>query len=176
MPETAWHAALLFLLLAATAACDFGSNSSSSPTAPDQSNVAFSTTDLTVGTGAEATNGTTATVQYGAWLYSDSAPDHKGTQIDQNQISFVVGANQIIKGFDQGVVGMKVGGTRRVIVPPSLAYGAQGFSRSAERRNVFDMGLTNVVRPVHPAANGTARAPAWRSSPSCERLQRVGQP
>ena len=140
--------ALLFLLLAATTGCDFGSNSNS-PTAPDQSNVPFSTTDLTVGTGTEAVNGSTATVQYGAWLYSASAPDHKGTQIDQNQLSFVLGANQIIKGFDQGVVGMKVGGTRRVIVPPSLAYGTQGFQTVPPNAAlVFDIGLTNVVVPT----------------------------
>jgi FKBP-type peptidyl-prolyl cis-trans isomerase FkpA len=135
------------MLLAASAACDFGSNSSL-PTAPDQSNVVFSTTDLTVGTGAEATSGTTATVQYGAWLYSDAAPDHKGTQIDQNQISFVLGANQIIKGFDQGVTGMKVGGTRRVIVPPSLGYGSQGSGPVPPNAAlVFDIGLMSVVSP-----------------------------
>src|SRR4029079_11395559 len=71
----------LLVLLTATA-CDFGSSNPSAPTAPDQSNVPYSQTDLTVGTGAEATAGSTAAVQYGAWLYSDATPDHKGTQID----------------------------------------------------------------------------------------------
>jgi len=136
----------LMLLLVATAGCDFGSNSNTTPTAPDQSNVAFSTTDLTVGTGAEATAGTTATVNYGAWLYVDNTADHKGTQLDQNQLSFVVGANQIIKGFDQGVTGMKVGGTRRVIVPPSLAYGSAGYQTIPPNAAlVFDVQLTNVA-------------------------------
>ena len=94
----------------------------------------------------EATNGSTASVTYGAWLYSDSAADHKGTQIDQSQFSFVLGASQVIKGFDQGVVGMKVGGTRRLVVPPSLAYGATGYqSIPPNAALVFDIGLTSVV-------------------------------
>jgi FKBP-type peptidyl-prolyl cis-trans isomerase FkpA len=136
----------LVVIIAATAACDFGSNGS--PTAPDQSNVPYSQTDMTVGTGIEATNGSTASVQYGAWLYSESTPDHKGTQVDQNQLSFVVGANQIIKGFDQGVVGMKVGGTRRLIVPPSLAFGSTGNAQVGVPPNaalVFDIQLVSVV-------------------------------
>jgi FKBP-type peptidyl-prolyl cis-trans isomerase FkpA len=110
-------------LLSFAAGCN---NGSTAPTPPDQSAVAYSQTDLTVGTGAEATVGTTATVQYGAWFYSQTAVDHKGTQFDANQFSFIVGAGTIIKGFDMGVTGMKVGGTRRLIVPPSLAYGSMG--------------------------------------------------
>jgi FKBP-type peptidyl-prolyl cis-trans isomerase len=108
--------------------------------------VPFSTADLTVGTGTEATAGTTATVQYAAWLYSDSAPDHKGTALEQNQFSFAVGTNAVIKGFDQGVTGMKVGGTRRVIVPPALAYGASGYQQIPPNAAlVFDIALLNVA-------------------------------
>jgi len=136
----------LLLLLVAVSGCDFGKTSG--PTAPDQSNIAYSQTDLTVGTGAEATAGSNASVQYGAWLYSDTAPDHKGTQIDANQFQFVVGTGQVIKGFDQGVVGMKVGGTRRLIVPPSLAYGTTGYSSIPPNAAlVFDIALTAVTPP-----------------------------
>jgi len=139
----------LFGLLLAASACDFGSNSPTTPTAPDQSNVPYAQTDLTVGTGAEATAGSTATVQYGMWLYSDTAPDHKGTQMDQNQFSFVLGNKSVIQGFDQGVTGMKVGGTRRVIVPPSLAYGSAGYQTIPPNAAlVFDIALTNVVPPA----------------------------
>ena len=134
----------LFILAASVAGCDFGKVSA--PTAPDQSNVAYSQTDLTVGTGAEATSGSTATVAYGLWLYSESAADHKGTQLETNQFSFVLGTNQVIKGFDQGVVGMKVGGTRRLIVPPSLAYGSQGYQTIPPNAAlVFDIALVNVA-------------------------------
>jgi FKBP-type peptidyl-prolyl cis-trans isomerase FkpA len=131
-------------LLVVAAGCN---NGSSSPTAPDQSAVVYSPTDLTVGTGAEAAVGTTATVQYGLWLYSDSGVDHKGTQIQANQFSFVVGGGTIIKGFDMGVTGMKVGGTRRIIVPPSLAYGATGNSDGSIPPNaalVFDILLGQI--------------------------------
>jgi FKBP-type peptidyl-prolyl cis-trans isomerase FkpA len=139
--------AVLFLVLSMTvAACDFGKTSG--PTAPDQSNVPFSTTDLTVGTGTEATAGTTATVAYGAWLYSDTSPDHKGNALEQNQFSFVLGTNQVIKGFDQGVTGMKVGGTRRVVVPPALAYGSSGYQTIPPNAAlVFDIALLNVATP-----------------------------
>ncbi len=112
---------VILAALAAVSACG-----SVSPVAPDQTSVPYSQTDLTVGTGAEAAVGTTASVQYALWLYSDSAVDHKGTQIDANSYVFLVGSGSAIKGFDQAVTGMKVGGTRRAIVPPSLAYGAAG--------------------------------------------------
>jgi FKBP-type peptidyl-prolyl cis-trans isomerase FkpA len=137
---------ILLSLAAAATGCDFGKVSG--PTAPDQSNVVYSQTDITVGTGSEATTGATATVAYGAWLYSDNGPDHKGQQVDQQQFSFVVGANQVIKGFDQAVAGMKVGGTRRAVVPPSLAYGSQGYQQIPPNAAlVFDIALTNVVNP-----------------------------
>ncbi len=131
-------------LLVFAAGCN---NGSSSPTAPDQSAVVYSQTDLTVGTGAEATVGTTATVQYGLWLYSDNGVDHKGTQIQANTFAFLVGGGTIIKGFDMGVTGMKVGGIRRLIVPPSLAYGATGNSDGSIPPNaalVFDVLLGSV--------------------------------
>jgi FKBP-type peptidyl-prolyl cis-trans isomerase FkpA len=118
---------------------------SSSPVAPDQSNVAYSQTDFTVGTGAEAVAGKTASVQYAGWLYSETGADHKGAQFDANTTSFVLGANQVIKGFDTGVTGMKVGGTRRVIIPPSLAYGAAGNGPIPPNSAVvFDLALTSV--------------------------------
>jgi FKBP-type peptidyl-prolyl cis-trans isomerase len=102
-------------------------NGSSSPTAPDQSAIAYVQTDLTVGSGAEAVVGSTATVQYLGYLYSETGTDHKGAQIDAGgTFAFVVGGGTIIKGFDMAVTGMKVGGVRRVTMPPSLAYGTAG--------------------------------------------------
>ena len=136
----------LLLALALTAAgCDFGKTS---PSYPDQSAVAYSQTDLTIGTGAKAVPSSVVTVQYGAWLYSDTAADHKGSQVDANTTSFTIGANQVIKGFEQGVTGMQVGGTRRVIVPPSLAYGATGYqSIPPNAALVFDLALSSVTPP-----------------------------
>jgi FKBP-type peptidyl-prolyl cis-trans isomerase FkpA len=111
-------------LLVLAAGCD---NGSSSPVAPDQSSVSYSQVDLTVGTGAEATVGKTVTVQFIGWLYSETGTDHKGVQFDSGQLPpFVVGAGTLIKGFEMAVTGMKVGGVRRAIIPPSLGFGATG--------------------------------------------------
>src|SRR5262245_40937123 len=109
---------VLGVVMAVSAGCDFGH---ATPTVPDQSNVAYATTDLTVGTGAVAGAGNTANVTYSVWLYSTSASaqDHKGTQLQGGTFAFVLGSNQVIKGFDQAVTGMAVGGSRRAIVPPS---------------------------------------------------------
>jgi FKBP-type peptidyl-prolyl cis-trans isomerase FkpA len=134
----------ILVLLVGTAGCDFGS---ASLTAPDQTAVTFSQTDLTVGTGAEATAGRTASVQYALWLYSETAPDHKGTAHSSSQFAYVVGSTTIIKGFDMAVTGMKVGGMRRAVVPPSLAYGTTGNQDGSIKPNaalVFEISLTNV--------------------------------
>ena len=88
-------------------------------------NVPFSTVDVRVGTGPEATSGQTATISYAGYLYSASAAGNKGTAFDAGSFSFVVGSNSVIPGFSQGVQGMRVGGFRRVIIPPSLGYGSQ---------------------------------------------------
>src|SRR6187401_1470703 len=82
------------------------SSSDSNPTAPS-ANVAFSTVDLRVGTGAEAANGRNVTVNYSGWIYDRLGTDNKGTRFDAGTFPFVVGQG-VIPGFSQGVVGMKV--------------------------------------------------------------------
>ncbi|HEY2431345.1 MAG TPA: FKBP-type peptidyl-prolyl cis-trans isomerase [Vicinamibacterales bacterium] len=137
------------LISACAAGCDFGKVAA--PTAPDQSNVPYSQTDFTIGTGATAVPGSTVTVNYGAWLYDDTAPDKKGVQLDANTTTFVIGANQVIPGFEQAVTGMNVGGTRRAIIPPSLAYGSTGSNGAItippNAALVFDLALTAVTPP-----------------------------
>ena len=98
--------------------------SDSSPTAPS-ANVPFSTTDLRVGTGAEAVVGRPATVSYNLWLWNSLGTDNKGSRIDQGSFTYTVGTG-VIPGFSQGTAGMRVGGLRRVVIPPNLAYGAAG--------------------------------------------------
>jgi len=70
-------------------------------------------------------------VQYTGWLYEAAAPDNKGKQFDSSRTGgapfrFPLGAGQVIKGWDQGVAGMQVGESRRLIIPPDLAYGDNG--------------------------------------------------
>ena len=87
-------------------------------------------TDTTVGTGATATAGKTLTVNYTGWLYSAAAANSRGAQFDTSvgraPFQFTLGAGQVIAGWDQGLVGMKVGGTRTLIIPSALAYGSVG--------------------------------------------------
>jgi FKBP-type peptidyl-prolyl cis-trans isomerase len=81
-------------------------------------------TDDVVGTGAEATTGKTAVVHYTGWLTDGTKFD---SSVDREQpFSFPLGAGQVIKGWDEGVVGMKVGGKRTLTIPPALGYGARG--------------------------------------------------
>jgi len=115
------RALVMMALVAATAAACGKDNS---PTAPSV-NVPFSTVDLRVGTGTDAAVGRSANVRYTGWLYSTTAAENKGQQFDSGSFNFVIGTG-VIPGFSQGVVGMKVGGLRRVVIPPSLGYGSQG--------------------------------------------------
>ncbi|HUE97213.1 MAG TPA: FKBP-type peptidyl-prolyl cis-trans isomerase [Longimicrobiaceae bacterium] len=111
--------AALVLALGAAACGD-------SPTAPT-STPAFSQTDLRVGTGTEATNGRLAQVIYTGWLYDPGRPESKGlrfeTNVGGNPFEFLLGVGEVIEGWDRGVNGMRVGGLRRLTIPPSLAYG-----------------------------------------------------
>ena len=105
---------------------------SGKPSAVPTSGVnAMQSVELKAGTGEVATAGKIAVVQYTGWLYEASAKDNKGKQFDSSRTSgqpfrFPVGAGQVIKGWDQGVVGMKVGASRRLIIPADLAYGDSG--------------------------------------------------
>jgi FKBP-type peptidyl-prolyl cis-trans isomerase FkpA len=123
---------LLVCLAIATVACG-GGDDNGSPTAPSEvtGSAPFSTADLVVGTGAEAASGQVISVNYTGWLYSDTAPENKGRQFDTSSGRgvFVVnplGAGRVIRGWDQGIPGMRVGGRRRIVIPPELAYGASG--------------------------------------------------
>jgi FKBP-type peptidyl-prolyl cis-trans isomerase FkpA len=97
-----------------------------SPTAPS-AYAPFSRTDLRLGTGNPAAVGSVLTVHYSGWLYDPAQPEQKGVQFDssagRDPFSFTLGAGQVIAGWDQGLVGMNVGGLRRLVIPPSLAYG-----------------------------------------------------
>ncbi|MDA1094622.1 MAG: FKBP-type peptidyl-prolyl cis-trans isomerase [Acidobacteria bacterium] len=109
----------------------------------------FAVTDIRVGSGATAAIGTRVTINYVAWLFDDDGRDDKGMQVDSgNGLTFVVGGSQTIGGFDQGVVGMRVGGLRRVIIPPDLGFGASAAGLiSADSALIADITLV-AVEPV----------------------------
>jgi FKBP-type peptidyl-prolyl cis-trans isomerase FkpA len=130
------------------------------PTDPSQVNVEFSTTDLVVGTGPEAVPGNRATLNFELWLYNPAGTASKGTRLQASSdsspqspggiigpVEFVIGAGGILTGFDQGVRGMRVGGKRRMYLPPSLAYGSQGASGIPPNASlVFEVELTRLVQ------------------------------
>jgi FKBP-type peptidyl-prolyl cis-trans isomerase FkpA len=115
------RAIILAAFLAAAVACG---DSSSTPTLPPTSSGAYTQTDLIVGTGAAAASGNRVTVSYTGWLYDTGKPNGKGNQFDTStSFTFALGTGAVIRGWDQGVPGMRVGGQRRLIIPPELAYG-----------------------------------------------------
>ncbi len=101
---------------------------------------------------ADAENGDLVEVQYTGWLYDPDAPDHKGKKFDSSAdhgapFLFNVGAGRVIKGWDQGVNGMKVGGKRTLIIPSDLAYGPNGAGRGLIPPNaalIFEIDLLNI--------------------------------
>jgi FKBP-type peptidyl-prolyl cis-trans isomerase FkpA len=125
----------LALLALIASGCGGGDDGGGLPTAPS-ANVPFSTTDLRPGTGVEATNGRTVIVNYSGWLYSTTAANNKGTLFDSSlapgrvPFDFVLGTGNVIQGWHRGVLGMRVGGIRRLVIPPDLAYGAAGRAPS----------------------------------------------
>ena len=122
----------------------------STPTSPTFLPFAeFSQTDLRVGDGAEATVGRRMTVNFTGWLYDPRQPENKGQQFDtsvgRDPLVFTLGVGQVINGFDQGVTGMKVGGQRRLIIPPSLAFGTAGSGPVPPNATLlFDIELLDV--------------------------------
>jgi FKBP-type peptidyl-prolyl cis-trans isomerase len=100
--------------------------------------------DLVVGTGATAAAGDVVTVHYVGTLTSGTKFD---SSYDRNQpYTFRLGAGQVIAGFDQGVTGMRVGGKRRLTIPPDLAYGSQGQGPIPPNATiVFEIDLLSIA-------------------------------
>jgi len=137
---------VIAIVLALSSAACGGSDSSTSPSTPTPPSAPFSQTDLREGTGTTASAGRTVMVSYTGWLYDPTRPESKGAQFDSSAMfSFVLGSGNIIPGWNQGVVGMKVGGQRRLIIPPNLAYGSQANGQIPGNSTlVFDIMLLAV--------------------------------
>jgi FKBP-type peptidyl-prolyl cis-trans isomerase len=138
---------LFVCVIAVSAAC----GSSTSPSGNGGGVTSLQTTDVRVGTGAEAANGKMVTVHYTLWLYSSSAADHRGTKVQSSRdpggqpFTFTLGVGQVITGWDQGVPGMRVGGQRTLVIPPSLGYGNRAQNGiPANSSLVFDIELLDV--------------------------------
>ena len=109
--------------------------------------------DIVEGTGKTAETGKAVLVHYTGWLYDPAAPGMKGAKFDSSEgrptpFGFVIGARRVIKGWDEGVPGMKVGGKRMLIIPPALAYGEKGSGSGKVPPNatlLFEVELIKLV-------------------------------
>jgi FKBP-type peptidyl-prolyl cis-trans isomerase FkpA len=101
------------------------------------------TEDLVIGTGATAAVGNTVTINYTGMFTNGTVFD---TSVGRTPIQFQLGAGQVIPGFEQGIVGMKVGGKRRITIPPSLGYGSAGRPPTIPGNTtlVFDVDLVSI--------------------------------
>lgn len=121
--------------------------SEDSPTGPG---TAFVQTDLRAGSGVPALTGYKVSVYYTGWLYDASRPDGKGLQFETNvgaeaPFTFILGVGQVIPGWDSGLLNMRVGGLRRLVIPPSLAYGsARSGPIPANATLVFEVELISA--------------------------------
>jgi FKBP-type peptidyl-prolyl cis-trans isomerase FkpA len=107
--------------------------------------------DSRVGTGAEAVAGRQVTVHYTGWLYDSQSANDRGRRFDSSRdrnepFTFRLGAGNVIRGWDQGVAGMRVGGVRTLVIPSALGYGSEGAPGviPPNATLVFDVELQNV--------------------------------
>jgi FKBP-type peptidyl-prolyl cis-trans isomerase FkpA len=107
--------------------------------------------DLVQGDGAMALSGKQVTVHYTGWLFDASAPETKGRKFDSSRdrgepFAFPLGAGRVIAGWDRGVAGMRIGGQRRLTIPPEMGYGARGAGGviPPNATLVFDVELLGV--------------------------------
>lgn len=144
-PMRASQPGLVALVLAAVSIVAGGCVGS--PSGP--SSAPYSQTDLVVGSGATAASGSIVTVNYTGWFYDSTKTDNKGVQFDSSTgatpIVFPLGSGAVIQGWDKGLVGMQEGGWRRLVIPPSLAYGSARYASIPPNATlVFDIQLIKV--------------------------------
>jgi FKBP-type peptidyl-prolyl cis-trans isomerase len=116
--------------------------------------------DIVKGSGEGISSGQQAVVHYTGWLYNPNAADHKGKQFDSSRRSgrpfrFVIGAGNVIKGWDEGVQGMQPGGQRQLVIPADLGYGATGAGNGEIPPNatlLFDIELLAIEDAPAPPA------------------------
>lgn len=110
--------------------------------------------DVLIGTGDEVVAGKPILVHYTGWIYDEAAPDHKGRKFDSSRIrdepfALTLGEKKVIDGWEQGILGMKIGGRRTLIIPPSLGYGAQAVGKiPANSTLMFDIEALPPLPPL----------------------------
>lgn len=126
----------------------------------------FETIDQRVGTGAVATPGQDVVVHYTGWNYEQKAADGRGSKFDSSRdrnepFTFLLGAGRVIRGWDEGVAGMRVGGRRLLMIPPTYGYGSAGAGGVIPPNGslVFEVELLDVRAHRSPAPRPWAARP-----------------
>lgn len=142
-----WIRPFVIPIVLAAAACtsDYTAPAPLLPGAP------FSQTDLRVGDGAQVALGNTVMVNYTGWIYDPTKPENKGTQFDttsgRDALAIPIATGRVIPGWVMGVPGMRVGGLRRLVIPPDLAYGSAGAGNGIIPPNatlIFDIEVVAI--------------------------------
>ena len=155
MPRTLLPSLALAVLAPVVAAAAFAQSPapSSNPGASkmDATVTSLKKIDTKQGSGAEATKGRPVVVHYTGWLYDPAQPEGKGRKFDssldrRDPFVFPLGQGHVIRGWDEGVAGMKVGGKRTLIIPADMGYGARGAGGviPPNATLVFDVELLEV--------------------------------
>ncbi|MDC8757733.1 FKBP-type peptidyl-prolyl cis-trans isomerase [Janthinobacterium fluminis] len=143
------HIIASLVCVAALSACGGGGGSSTPTPAPAEQPATSSQVDTLVGGGAVAATNNKVTVKYTGWLYSSKAANFKGSQFDSSgdkSFGFKLGAGEVIPGWDKGVVGMKVGGKRTLVLTAADGYGARGNGSIPPNAGlVFEVELLTVT-------------------------------
>ena len=141
-------AAALAVAIASCAAASFSTPATAQGTPTMTTASGLQIADTKVGTGASPRQNQTAVVHYTGWLYENGAKGKKfDSSVDRGQpFEFPVGAGRVIKGWDEGVATMKIGGKRTLIIPPQLGYGARGAGGDIPPNAtlIFDVELIGV--------------------------------
>ncbi|WP_228076538.1 FKBP-type peptidyl-prolyl cis-trans isomerase [Novilysobacter ciconiae] len=150
-PARAASTFLLGLALAGTVLA--GCSPSTLPAPPNGSVAEQQRIDLVDGTGAVAAAGDEVSVHYTGWVYDQDAPENRGAQFDSSRergtpIEFVLGAGRVIRGWDDGVAGMRVGGKRVLLIPAAQGYGSRGAGGviPPDASLVFEVELMDVSK------------------------------
>ena len=147
---------VLAMCVVLVAACS-GKQESAAPAAPTAAvppPTQLQKVDVQKGTGEGISQGQVAVVHYTGWLYDPTAPEQKGAKFDSSRdhgapFAFTIGHGDVIKGWDEGVQGMQPGGQRRLVIPPTLAYGEVGAQNviPPNATLVFDIELLKIEEP-----------------------------
>jgi FKBP-type peptidyl-prolyl cis-trans isomerase FkpA len=134
------------LTFVTTAACG-GDDSPTAPSLPPTGTAPYSQTDLRVGTGTEVLAGQQVTVVYTGWLYSNTAAENKGSVFNGPNQRAQFSLNNVIACWQRGIPGMRIGGLRRLVCPPELAYGSSTPDPSVIPPNatlLFEVELSSI--------------------------------